>query len=57
MSTWHLPWRFFFLPSLAVDARHASTTTSLALLTTGWQGALEVVAVGLGAGILAGRII
>ena len=27
----------------------------LALLTTGWQGALEVVAVGLGAGIQAGR--
>jgi hypothetical protein len=35
-----------------VDARDRTTTTikSLALLMTGWQGALEVVAVGLGAG-------
>jgi hypothetical protein len=51
MSTWHLSWRLFFLPSLAVDAR---VTTNLALLMTGRQGAREVVAVGLGA---AGRII
>jgi hypothetical protein len=44
-----LSWRlaaFFPLPSLAVDARG---TISLALLMTGWQGALEVVAFGLGA--------
>jgi hypothetical protein len=33
-----------FLPSLAVDAR---VTTKTALLTTGWQGALEVIAVRL----------
>jgi hypothetical protein len=38
-----------------VDA--STTITELALLTTGWQGALELVAVGLGAGILAGRSI
>jgi hypothetical protein len=41
--------------SLAVDAR--VTINILALLTTGWQGALEVVAVGLGAATLVGRII
>jgi hypothetical protein len=41
------------LPSLAVDAR----AITLALITTGWQGALEVIAVGLGAGTLAGRSI
>jgi hypothetical protein len=42
-----------------VDARGITTTTiiKLALLMTGWQRALEVVAVGLGAGIRAGRSI
>jgi hypothetical protein len=54
MSTWHLSWRLFSLPSLAVDARVSTTISILALLATGWQGAREVVAVGLGA---AGRII
>jgi hypothetical protein len=45
------------VPSLAVDTRDITTTIfiPLALLATGWQGALEVVAVGLNAGILAGR--
>jgi hypothetical protein len=38
------------LPSLAVDARGIPTTIIiLALPTTGWQGTLEVVAVGLSA--------
>ena len=39
-----------------MDAR-VIITINLALLMTGWQGAREVVAVGLGAGIIAGRII
>jgi hypothetical protein len=39
---------YFFLPSLAVDA--STNTIPLALLTIGWQGTLEVVAVGPGAG-------